>query len=299
MFELYGCPNHYGVGDEGLITSIDYLRKNFKNLQMNKLPEITVKGQDFPNLKNMASVAATCSGIAAYGLNILQSGRKPLLIAGDHSAAMGSVSATAVYASSVYSGGETGLVWIDAHPDINTDATTVTGNIHGMPVAALLGLGTPALTGFLTAEVKLRPRNVVMLGLRDIDPPEADILREQGIRYYTWETICRRGLENCLKETAAYLRHCPCVHLSFDLDSMDPLRMPGVSVPVAGGFGERDVMTMISRLMARLPVQAVDIVEFNHSHDENDRTADFVSRLTAFIQEQEEMGRKTQTSYCI
>ena len=114
MFELYGCPTHYGVGAKGLIKSIDYLTENFKNLQMNKVPEITCKGPFRANLKNLESVCATCEGIAKQGYHILTSGHRPLMIAGDHSAAMGSVSAT-----SVYTKGETGLIWIDAHPDIN------------------------------------------------------------------------------------------------------------------------------------------------------------------------------------
>ena len=110
MFELYGCPTHYGVGAKGLVKSIDYLTENFKNLQMNKVPEITCKGPFRANLKNLESVCATCEGIAQQGYHILTSGHRPLMIAGDHSAAMGSVSAT-----SVYTKGETGLIWIDAH----------------------------------------------------------------------------------------------------------------------------------------------------------------------------------------
>ena len=175
MFELYGCPTHYGVGAKGLIKSIDYL---------------------------------TCEGIAKQGYHILTSGHRPLMIAGDHSAAMGSVSAT-----SVYTKGETGLIWIDAHPDINTDKTTVTGNIHGMPVAALLGLGEPSLTHFL-----------------------------------------------------------------------DPKLMPGVSVPVPEGFNEDDVFMMMDELLTRLPIQAMDIVEFNHELDKDDITAGFVSRLVEHVQ---------------
>ena len=96
MFELYGCPTHYGVGAKGLIKSIDYLTENFKNLQMNKVPEITCKEPFRANLKNLESVRATCEGIAKQGYHILTSGRRPLMIAGDHSAALGSVSATSV-----------------------------------------------------------------------------------------------------------------------------------------------------------------------------------------------------------
>ena len=272
MFELYGCPTHYGVGAKGLIKSIDYLTENFKNLQMNKVPEITCKGPFRANLKNLESVCATCDGIAKQGYHILTSGHRPLMIAGDHSAAMGSVSAT-----SVYTKGETGLIWIDAHPDINTDKTTVTGNIHGMPVAALLGLGEPSLTHFLDDSTKLKSGNIVMLGLRDIDPPEAEILKEHHIRYYKWDYIMEHGLQNCLNESIDYLSHCPAVHVSFDIDSMDPKLMPGVSVPVPEGFNEDDVFLMMDELLTRLPVQAMDIVEFNHELDKDDITAGFVT----------------------
>lgn len=280
MFELYGCPTHYGVGDKGLIESIDYLTDNFKNLEMNKISEITMPEDHLPNLKNLNSVIATCRAIAEYAQNILQSGKRPLMIAGDHSAAMGSVSAT-----STCTKGETGLIWIDAHPDINTDKTTITGNIHGMPVAALLGLGESSLTSFLTDAPKLKASNIVMLGLRDIDPPEAVILEQNHIRYYTWEDVCRLGLQNCLKETIQYLAHCDAIHLSFDIDSMNPKLMPGVSVPVADGFTEQDVLTMIPELLTHLPVQAMDIVEFNHIHDKNDVTASFVDRLVECIRQ--------------
>lgn len=279
MFELYGCPTHYGVSDEGLIKSIDYLTKNNKNFRMNKISEITMPEEDRPNLKNLNSVIATCAAIAQHASSILQNGKRPLMIAGDHSAAMGSVSAT-----SVYTNGSTGLIWIDAHPDINTDATTVTGNIHGMPVAALLGMGEPSLTRFLNDTPKIAAEHIVMLGLRDIDPPEAEFLEQLHIRYYTWKTICERGLSVCLEESIHYLECCSSVHLSFDIDSMDPRLMPGVSVPVPGGFTQQDVLTMIPELLTRLPVQAMDIVEFNYIHDRDNQTADFVYELVRRIQ---------------
>ena len=262
MFELYGCPTHYGVGAKGLIKSIDYLTENFKNLQMNKVPEITCKGPFHANLKNLESVCATCEGIAKQGYHILTSGHRPLMIAGDHSAAMGSVSAT-----SVYTKGETGLIWMAA---------------HGMPVAALLGLGEPSLTHFLDDSIKLKSGNIVMLGLRDIDPPEAEILKEHHIRYYKWDYIMEHGLQNCLNESIDYLS--PAVHVSFDIDSMDPKLMPGVSVPVPEGFNEDDVFLMMDELLTRLPVQAMDIVEFNHELDKDDITAEFVSRLVEHVQ---------------
>lgn len=314
MLYMYGCPMHLGVGDKGLIESLKYLGEHDPNLVFPILSEIIKEEADLPNLKNLNSVAATCEQIAEYAYRILSGGDTPLFIAGDHSSVMGSVSATSVYTrnrkgrtpdihldapddreehspevpSSTHDNeesGDTGLIWIDAHPDINTDETTVTGNIHGMPVAALLGLGTDRLTGFLDSSRKLKPENVVMLGLRDIDPPEQITLDANGIRYYTYDMICRRGLDVCLKESISYLKHVSSVHLSFDIDSMNPKIMPGVSVPVAGGFTVSEVEKMFDVLLPALPIIACDIVEFNHIHDKEDRTASFVSKLVKKIQD--------------
>lgn len=283
MLYLYGCPMHLGVGDTGLIQSLAFLGEHDPNLVFPILPEIEKEEAHLPNLKNLNSVAATCSQIAEHAYRALLKGSTPLFIAGDHSAVMGSVSATSVYARDSLAG-DLGLIWVDAHPDINTDQTTVTGNIHGMPVAALLGLGTDRLTGFLDKSCKLRPENIVMLGLRDIDPPEQITLDRLGIRYYTYDVICERGLDACLAESISHLGYLPAVHLSFDIDSMDPKLMPGVSVPVPGGFTADEVRKIFDVLLPALPVIACDIVEYNHDHDEEDRTASFVSELVKKIQ---------------
>lgn len=282
MLYMYGCPMHLGVGDKGLMQSLAYLHDHYPNLRFPILPELTEAEENLPNLKNLNSVAATCNSIAGYAYDVLKRGDFPLFIAGDHSSVMGSVSASSTYTWK-NSNKETGLIWIDAHPDINTDATTVTGNIHGMPVAALLGLGTRRLTGFLTKRAKLRPEHIVMLGLRDIDPPEQIILDRLNIRYYTYGQICDKGLDVCLNESLAYLSHLSSVHISFDIDSMDPQIMPGVSVPVPGGFTISEVRQIFHTLFPALPVIACDIVEYNHIHDKNDVTADFVSELVEWV----------------
>ena len=278
MTKMYGCPLHLGVGDPGLTKSLAYLGERYPNLRFPVLPELPQKEDALPNLKNLNGVAATCESIAEYAYDILAGGDTPLFIAGDHSAAMGSVSASASYMWEEHQE-ETGLIWIDAHPDINTDATTATGNIHGMPVAALLGLGTEKLTHFLTERTKLRPENVVMLGLRDIDPPEQVILDELHIRYYTYQQITEKGLDVCLKESIDYLSHLSAVHISFDIDSVDPTLLPGVSVPVPGGFTLPEVEQTFDALFTALPVISCDIVEFYVTHDKHDLTADFVSAL--------------------
>lgn len=282
MFSIFGCPMHFGVGAPGLKYSLDYLRNRYENLRIVKLPEIIMEEDPDCVLKNRNTVAATCQSIAQYMYSVFETGKTPLFLGGDHSVVMGSASAASVYVQDQFHE-ETGLIYIDAHADINTDATTATGNIHGVPVASLLGLGDPKLTGFLRPGAKIRPENIVYLGLRDIDPPELTILKDLGIRFYTYEEICRRGLSLCLEEAARYLSHLHFFHLSFDIDSMDPALMPGVSVPVKSGFTKEEVYEMMGYLMRELPVISYDIVEFNQEFDRDNRTADFVSDLVDFI----------------
>ncbi len=273
---------HHGVGDEGLIGSVDYLKNHYQNLNIDIIPERTCEEEGLPNLRNMNSIIATCNDIAAREYAVLQQGMTPLFIAGDHSAAMGSVSASSTYLHDT-TGEDMGLIWIDAHPDINTSDTTVTGNIHGMPVAALLGKGEAALTRFLSERPKLKPEHIVMLGLRDIDPPEARLLSELSIKHYTCREIRYYGLTSCLRQSSDYLSGLAGVHLSFDLDSMDPQIIPGVSVPAANGLMREDVAQIVQTFSKQLPIIAYDIVEFNHAHDIDDQTADYVSQLVDMV----------------
>lgn len=281
MYNIYGCPMHYGVGDEGLIYSLDYMNQCY-DLNIPIVPEITMPENDLPNLKNLNSVVATCEAIAKYQYRVIRHGDTPLFISGDHSSVIGSISGTSANYENL------GLIWIDAHPDINTDQTTVTGNIHGMPVAALLGMGEKSLTNILTSEQKLRPENIVMLGLRDIDPPEQKFLDELHIKYYTYDDVCRLGLNTCIQQSIQYLSKTDAVHLSFDIDSMDPKLMPGVSVPVASGFTPEDSYQMIFAFLEQLPVVAMDIVEFNMAHDIDQHTSDFLNSLVRQLLEMNE-----------
>lgn len=278
MFHIFGCPMHVGVGVKGLIHSLNYLNDYCKDFDISIFPEVILPEENLPNLKNLNSVVATCEKIAAETRKVFENGETPLFIAGDHSSALGTVSA-----ASSYFADEVGLIWVDAHPDINTDKTTVTGNIHGMPVAALLGMGEPSLTRVASDKVKIKPENVVMLGLRDIDPPERETLREQGIMYFTYETIAQRGIHACLEESIAHLKHLKHVHISFDIDVMDPQLIPGVSVPVPSGFHEGEAFYVINELMEHLPVCSCDIVEYNAELDHEDKTARFAQDLANLI----------------
>ena len=273
MIQLFGCPLSMGANDDGLKISLKYLQENY-GLKLKVLDEIITDEKDLPNLKHLNSIVKTCDAIAQYSYHeILQKNDFPLFIGGDHAAAMGTVSAAAVHY------GEIGLIWVDAHTDINTDQTTVTGNIHGMPVAALLGMGEKSLIGFLNDKPKIKASNVVYIGLRDVDPPEAEFLKEFNIKHFTYQDVKDKGLDFCLKECVDYLSHLKHVHVSFDIDSVNPKLLPGVSVPVKDGFTIEEAYQVLSEFINRLPVSSMDIVEYNTVHDKEDITAKFTIQL--------------------
>lgn len=291
MYNMYGCPMHYGAGDKGLIYSLDFLNQYY-DLHIPIVPEITVPEKNLPNLKNLNSVVTTCYAIAKFQHRIIVHGDTPLFIAGDHSAAIGSISGTSARYENL------GLIWIDAQPDINTDKTTVTGNIHGMSVAALLGIGEKSLTKVFKPGPKLKAENIVMIGLRDIDRPEQVLLDDLKIKYYTYDQVCCIGLDTCIDAAIRYLSHLDAIHLSFALDSLDPAIIPGVSNHVPRGFDVGDAHHMITAFLKELPIAAMDIVEFNVVHDVEHRTSDFVDQLIRWIlRSNETLPSKKDTTY--
>ena len=279
MLKFFGCQMHCGVGEKGLTKSIDYLKDQYDHFDLTLLPEILKKDEkEIPGLKRLNSVITTCSSIADYSFHhILKEGNIPVFIGGDHAAAMGTVSASSTYY------GETGLIWIDAHPDINTNDTSASGNIHGMPVAALIGEGYDPLTKIFTDDKKIKKENVVLFGLRDIDPPEQETLNRLNIKYFTYKDITEKGLPLCLDEAIQYLSHLDHIHLSFDIDSVNPQILPGVSVPVEDGFTLSEIYTVFERYLKELPIGAIDIMEFNSVYDKDNKTAEFVIHLLDFI----------------
>ena len=278
MYSIYGCPMHYGVGDEGLMYSLDYLNQYY-DLYIPAVPEITVPEKNLPNLKNLGSVVSTCWAIAKYQHHVIRHKDIPLFIAGDRSAVIGSVSATSACYENL------GLIWIGAFPDMLTPQPTVTGNIQQLSAAALLGFGEKSLTSILSFQTKVRPENMVMIGLQKITPSEQELLNKLQIKYYTYDDTCRIGLSTCIDEAIRSLPHMDAVHLSFSIDSMDPTLMPGVSVPGEKGFTQSDVYELFGRFLQELPVAAIDIAEFNMAHDVGHRTSDFIHTLVDHIME--------------
>ena len=277
MYEIIGCPMHSGVfikGD-GLQRGIDVLNENLKDLKIRKIDEIFYDDEVYPdNLKHIKSVIETCSLVAEELDKIFKRKNKPLLIGGDHALGMASVSAAANNCEKL------GLIWIDAHTDINTDETSESGNIHGMPVAALMGYGEKSLTKFLNDNPKIKAENIVYFGLRDVDAGEKVFVKEHNIKCFYYDEIEKNGLQKSMAEAIAYLMEkADNIHISLDLDCMDPSIIKGVSVPVEKGFTPQEVEYILGELFNRLNISSVDIMEFNPKYDTDGYTKDVTVSL--------------------
>ncbi len=185
----------------------------------------------------------------------------PIVLGGDHSLAMGSVSGVAR--------GRLGVIWVDAHADFNIPETSPSGNIHGMPLAVLCGLGHPRLTEAFQA---VDPRDVVLIGVRSVDPGEARLLKEMGVKVYTMHEVDRLGIARIAEEALEHLQGLP-LHVSLDADVLDPTLAPGVGTPVPGGLTYREAHLLMEILALSGRVRSLDLVEVNPILDERNRTA--------------------------
>ncbi len=224
-------------------------------------------------LAYMPAVVAACEGVYRAGARAIEAGDVPLFLGGDHSIALGTVTA----ASS--SGERTGVVWIDAHGDFNTPETSPSGNLHGMPLAALTGRGADEMVNLIRVGRKVADEDVVLIGIRDLDPAERDTLRDSGVHVYTMREIDRRGIGEVAEEAVAKLSHLPRVHVSLDMDSLDPREAPGVGTPVAGGFSYREAHLLMETIADSVTVGSIDVVEINPILDERNRTSELAIEL--------------------
>ncbi|MBZ9753439.1 arginase [Deinococcus sp. HMF7604] len=217
--------------------------------------------------------AAEC--VAALGTDTF-----PLTIGGDHSVSMGTVTGNALRAAP--GGGRLGLIWVDAHTDYNTPQSSPSGNIHGMPVAHLTGLGDPRLTG-LGGGWHMRPEDIVMIGIRSVDAHERELLREAGIKAYTMKEVDQLGITRIYEETLERLSGTAGLHVSFDADALDPTVCPGVGTPVPGGLTYREGHLLMELLSESGRVTSMDIVEVNPILDVHNQTAEVMVGMAASL----------------
>ncbi len=229
-------------------------------------PEVVVDKES--NLRNLDLVAEKSAKLAIRVDEIIQSGSFPLVLGGDHSIAIGTLAGLSKHYKKL------GVIWYDAHGDLNTAETSPSGNIHGMPLAVSLGIGHPSLTGIGGNAPKIKPENVVVIGARSLDPGEKILIKEKGIKVYTMHEVDRLGMAKVMEETIEYLRDkTDGIHLSLDLDALDPNDAPGVGTPVRGGISYRESSLAMELLSEAKMITSAELVEVNPILDEKNKTA--------------------------
>jgi arginase len=209
---------------------------------------------------------------------IMGLGHFPLVLGGDHSIAVGTVSGISSFAQR--QGKRVGLLWIDAHGDINTPETSPSGNIHGMPLAALLGYGVSELTGVGGSEPKVDARNVALVGIRSLDTGEKKRLKETGVQVHTMSDIDRQGADRVMEKALARVTSgTDYVHVSFDLDAVDPTITPGVGTPVKGGLDYREAHLVMEMVADAGVMTSLEMVEVNPILDQGNTSASFAVEL--------------------
>ena len=231
------------------------------------------------NARYLTEIAETCTRTAETVVKTLEEGITPLVLGGDHSLAAGSISGVAEYYRR--QGQKIGVLWIDAHSDINTPETSPSGNVHGMPLAALLGLGPEHLSSIFGYAPKIAAENTVLIGVRDIDAAERANIRRAGItEVYTMRDIDERGMRTVMEEALrAAGRGTAGYHVSLDMDWIDPEDAPGVGTPVRGGATYREAHLAMEIIADHGRLLSFEIVEVNPIIDERNRTADLAVEL--------------------
>ena len=287
---IIGAPLDLGQGRRGVdmgpsamrvanlnarVASLGYTVEDLGNVEVEQaeaLPEGDSSARYLPQ------IAATCGRLAAVVEQALARGSVPLVLGGDHSVAVGTVSGVSQYFRG--RGQAAGLIWLDAHADMNTPASSPSGNVHGMPLACILGMGPPELTGLSGYRPMIAAHNAVIVGLRDVDQLEKPHVRESGIKVYTMRDIDERGLRTVMEEAIRLASDGTAgFHLSLDMDFVDPQHAPGVGTPVRGGATYREAHLAMEMICDCGQMVSMEVVEVNPVIDEVNRTADLAVEL--------------------
>jgi arginase len=239
------------------------------------VPEEVV--EDTPELPRLSVVSKVNRALADFCNQTITEGGFPIVLGGDHSIAAGSV-------AGVRASGKVGVLWIDAHSDFNTPATSPSKNLHGMPLGALVGQEPAALAPYLTEE-RVHPREVVLLGLRSVDYEERQLLLEKAIKLFTMRDVDELGIAEVTRQALNHFtrRGIERIHVSFDPDVLDPAIAPGVGTPVPGGLTYREAHLLMELLADDERVVSLDVVEINPILDAHNGTASLTVDLIASL----------------
>ena len=288
--EIIGCPIDLGAGRRGVdmgpsairiadlearLEQLGHQVEDYGDLDV-MIPETQQVGQG--KLRYKEPILKTCDQLREKVENSLSEGRMPLVLGGDHSLAIGSIAgSTNHYARR---GEALGLIWFDAHGDANTPESTPSGNIHGMSLAVSLGLGDPDLVNLGGRAPKVLARNTVLIGVRDLDVGEREILKRSGCTVYTMRDLDERGMRDVVDEAIRTASDgTAAIHLSFDMDVVDPEDAPGTGTPVWGGVTYREAHLAMEMINDRARIAVIDVVEVNPVLDSQNMTGILAAEL--------------------
>ena len=281
--EIIGVPLDLGAGRRGVDMGPSAIRIADLEHRLEQLGHTVIDSGDLEvmipetqkvgagKLRYKAPVLAACEELRTRVAESLNNGHLPLVLGGDHSISIGSVAgSTGHFAEKDQA---LGLIWFDAHGDCNTPETTLSGNIHGMSLAVALGSGDADLVNLGDRKPKVKARNTVLIGIRDVDPGEAEMLKHSGATVYTMRDLDERGMRSVVDEAIGIAGDGTAgVHLSFDLDVVDPEDAPGTGTPVWGGISYREAHLAMEMMSDRAEIVAIDLVEVNPVLDTQNMT---------------------------
>ena len=281
---IVGAPLDLGAGRRGVdmgpsavrlaglnarLASLGYEVEDLGNVSVAQ-QESTPTGPE--NAKYLSQIAKTCAKLATMVEGVTSAGKFPLVLGGDHSIAIGTVAGVAH--SHRQRGEKIGLIWIDAHADMNTPESSPSGNVHGMPLACCIGHGPRELTEIFDFSPKVHGPNVALIGIRDVDEKERELVRASGVTTFTMRDIDERGLRNVMEQALEIAsKGTAGFHLSLDMDSVDPDEAPGVGTPVRGGMTYREAHLAMETICDCSRMLSMELVEVNPVLDSANRTA--------------------------
>lgn len=252
------------------IAQLGYQVEDSGDLRVERPKSVSGAGE---KLKYVKEISAACELLSQEVHEVFRAGQLPLVLGGDHSIAIGSLAGAS---SHFREKGETlGLIWFDAHADMNTPESSPSGNIHGMPLAVVLGYGARQLTEVAGFAPKLDPKLCAHVGARDIDPGERELIRKLGIRFFTMREIDERGMAACIDEAIAIASKATAGYaVTFDVDALDPGDAPGSGTLVRGGLTYREAHLSMEKIAEAGGMRSLEVVEINTALDVNNKTAE-------------------------
>lgn len=290
---IIDMPLFYGCDNPGVDKGPKILRENNllnifnKSHQVCDMGEVHVKNVSSKDkyaandkMKYLDEVLDANYALAQKVYESHENSYLPLVIGGDHSLGLGSVAGTSKYYKN-----DIAVIWVDAHGDINTDETSPSGNIHGMPLSASMGFGHARLTSFFDEKQKVKPNNVFIIGCRDLDLGEINLINEHNLNVWTMEDVKIKGMSKVLDELMIKLHKNKVknIHFSFDIDSLDPSLVPGTGTPVENGLSFEEGRQAIERIISTNLVRSMDLVEFNPQLDNTTTTLETCLKLSNVI----------------